>query len=275
MDFFEALHARSHTFVMGVLNVTPDSFSDGGVHFDSDDAAEAGRAMVEAGAAILDVGGESTRPGAAPVTPAQEWARVGPVLERLAGAPISIDTRHASTARRAIDAGALLVNDVSGAADPDMLPLVAERRAAICLMHMRGEPGTMQADPRYGDVVGEVEAYLLERAAAAEDAGIPRARILLDPGIGFGKTLEHNCALLRALPRLAAHGYALLLGVSRKRFLGDLTGRPTRERAHATTAAVTLCAEAGAALVRVHDVGPAVDAVRIAAALRTEVRKCR
>jgi len=260
---------------MGVLNLTPDSFSDGGVHFAPDDAAQAGRAMVEAGAAILDVGGESTRPCAAPVTPEQEWARVAPVLEQLAAAPLSIDTRHASTARRAIDAGALLVNDVSGASDPDMLPLVAERRAGICLMHMRGGPGTMQADPRYGDVVGEVEAYLLERAATAEDAGIPRARILLDPGIGFGKTLEHNCALLNALPRLAAHGYALLLGVSRKRFLGDLTGRPTQERAHATTAAVTLCAEAGAALVRVHDVCPAVDAVRIAAALRTEVRKCR
>ena len=268
---------------MGVLNVTPDSFSDGGVHFasdsspdgDTDDAAQAGRAMVEAGAAIIDVGGESTRPGAAPVTPAEEWSRVGPVLERLAGAPLSIDTRHASTARRAIDAGALLVNDVSGASDPDMLPLVAERRAGICLMHMRGEPGTMQADPRYDDVVGEVEAYLLDRAVAAHAAGIPRDRILLDPGIGFGKRVEHNCALLRALPRLAAHGYALVLGVSRKRFLGDLTGRPTQARAHATTAAVTLCAEAGAALVRVHAVGPALDAVRIAAALRTEVRKCR
>ena len=188
---------------------------------------------------------------------------MGPVLARLAGSPLSIDTRHASTAARALDAGAVLVNDVAGGADPEMLPVVAEARAGICLMHMQGEPGTMQAEPHYEDVVAEVEAYLLERAAAAEAAGIARNRILLDPGIGFGKTLEHNLALLRATTRLASHGFPLLLGVSRKRFLGDLTGRAVDARSHATTAAVALCAAFGAAVVRVHDVAPAFDAVRV------------
>ncbi|MEM8884867.1 MAG: dihydropteroate synthase [Planctomycetota bacterium] len=265
MTFFEALAARPHALVMGILNVTPDSFSDGGVHFDAEAAAASGRRMLADGAAILDVGGESTRPGAAPVTPADEWARVEPVLTALRGSPVSIDTRHAATAARALDLGVELVNDVSGAADPAMLPLVAERGAGICLMHMQGEPGTMQAAPHYDDVVAEVEGYLLARAAAAEQAGVARDRILLDPGIGFGKTLEHNTALLAALPRLAAHGYPLLLGVSRKRFLEALTGRPVEARGDATTAAVTRVAAAGSAVVRVHDVAPAFDAVRIAA----------
>jgi len=245
-----------------VLNVTPDSFSDGGRHLDPEAAAETARSMISAGAAILDVGGESTRPGSAPVSPDEEWKRVAPVLERLAGLPVSIDTRHAATAARALDAGAVLVNDVSGGADPDMIPLVRERGAGLCLMHMRGEPGTMQDAPRYDDVVGEVEAYLLERA----DAAARIEPLLLDPGIGFGKTLAHNLALLAALPRLAAHGHPLLLGVSRKRFLGDLTGHGVGGRGDATVAAVTRCALAGAAVVRVHDVGPAFDAVRIAAA---------
>jgi len=275
MDFFEALATRSHALVMGVVNVTPDSFSDGGVHLDAEVAAGAGRAMIDEGAALLDIGGESTRPGAAPVTADEEWERVAPVLDRLAGLPTSIDTRNATTARRALDTGVILVNDVSGAADPDMLPLVAERGAGICLMHMRGEPGTMQAAPHYADVVGEVEGYLLERAAAARKAGIASDRILLDPGIGFGKTLAHNRALIAALPRLAARGYPLLLGVSRKRFLGELTGRQVHARDDATTAAVTVCAGSGAAVVRVHRVAPAMDAVRIAAALSPESRKCR
>ena len=253
---------------MGVLNVTPDSFSDGGEHFAPETAARAGRRMIEDGAAILDVGGESTRPGATPVAPAEEWERVGPVLARLKGCPLSIDTRNASTARRAIEAGAVLVNDVAGGADPEMLPMVAASPAGICLMHMQGRPGTMQAKPRYDDVVGEVEAYLIERGAAAEAAGIPRERILLDPGIGFGKTLHHNLALLRATTRLASHGYPLLLGVSRKRFLGDLTSREVDARTPATVAAVTLGAYLGAAILRVHDVAPAIDAVRIAEALR-------
>ncbi|MHC4940179.1 MAG: dihydropteroate synthase [Planctomycetota bacterium] len=262
MTFAEALSQRRHALVMGVLNITPDSFSDGGRHFHAGRAVESAQRMIADGAAILDVGGESTRPGATPVAPEDEWNRVGPVIERLAGLPVSVDTRHAATADHALDAGAVLVNDVSGASDPEMIPLVRERGAGICLMHMRGEPGTMQDAPRYDDVVGEVEAYLLERAEAA--AGIDP--ILLDPGIGFGKTLQHNLALLAALPRLAAHGYPLLLGVSRKRMLGDLTGRGVDARGDATTAAVTRCARGGAAVVRVHDVGPAFDAVRIAAA---------
>jgi dihydropteroate synthase len=259
--FFEDLHARRHALVMGVLNITPDSFSDGGTHLDPKTAASAARKMMEQGASIVDIGGESTRPGATPVSREEEWNRVGPVLEQLQGLPISIDTRHASTAEKALDAGAILINDISGGGDPAMLPMVRERGAAICLMHMRGEPGTMQNTPHYDDVVGEVERFLLERAGAAGPGPV-----FLDPGIGFGKTLEHNLALLAALPRFASHGFPLLLGVSRKRVLGDLTGRPTEERGNATIAAVTRCAEAGAAIVRVHDVPSAFDAVRIAAA---------
>ena len=247
---------------MGVLNVTPDSFSDGGAHVDPDVAAKRARTMIAQGAAIIDVGGESTRPGAAPVTPDEEWERVGPVLERLEDVPVSIDTRHAVTAERAIDAGAVLINDVSGGADPAMIPLVRERGVGLCLMHMRGEPGSMQDAPHYDDVVAEIESYLLERAAAAD--GI--APLLLDPGIGFGKTLEHNLALLRALPRLAAHGRPILVGISRKRFLGDLTGRATADRHDATTAAVVRCVLGGARVLRVHDVPAAVDARRIATA---------
>ena len=263
MTFFDSLRNRSHALVMGVLNVTPDSFSDGGTHLDPDAAAQAGRRMLEQGAAILDVGGESTRPGAAAVSPAEEWSRVGPVLERLSGCPISIDTRHAETARRALDSGAELVNDVTGGADPALLAAVAEAAAGICLMHMQGEPGSMQSAPQYRDVVQEVEQFLLDRAAAAEKSGIARERILIDPGIGFGKTLEHNLALLRATTRIASHGYPLLLGVSRKRFLGDLTGRTVDDRDAATVAATTLGASAGAAVVRVHDVAAALDAVRV------------
>jgi len=262
VSFRNALTHRSHALVMGVLNVTPDSFSDGGRHFHAGRAVESAQRMIADGAAILDVGGESTRPGATPVTPNDEWERVGPVLERLSGLPVSIDTRHAATAERALAAGAVLVNDVSGASDPEMLPLIREQGAGVCLMHMLGDPGTMQQAPRYEDVVAEVEAFLLERAAEA--TGIDP--ILLDPGIGFGKTLEHNRALLAALPRLASHGYPLLVGVSRKRFLGDLTGRGVDARGDATTAAVTRCAQDGAAVVRVHDVSAAFDAVRIASA---------
>ncbi len=270
--FLEALRDRSHALVMGVLNVTPDSFSDGGRFEGPADAVAAGRAMAAEGAAILDVGGESTRPGAAPVDPAAELARVLPVVEGLRDLPVSIDTRHASVAKRALHAGAVLVNDVSGGEDPGMLEAVAEAGAGIVLMHMRGDPGSMQDTPRYDDVVGEVEAYLLARSAAAEQAGIARERILLDPGIGFGKTHEHNLALLRSLPRLGGHGYPFLLGVSRKSFLGLVTGRGVADRRDATTAAVTLCATSGAAVVRVHDVGAALDAVKVAAAMQQRDR---
>ena len=264
--FFEQLRGRSHALVMGVLNVTPDSFSDGGRHPDTDAAARAGRAMAEAGAAILDIGGESTRPGAATVDPEKEQRRVLPLLERLRDLPTSIDTRHAVVADAALAAGACLVNDISAGADPDTFGVAARHGAGLALMHMRRDPATMQQEPRYDDVVLEVETYLLERAAAAVAAGVARDRILLDPGIGFGKTLAHNLALLRALPRLAGHGYPLLVGTSRKSFLGLLTGRPVDGRGDATTASVALAAHAGAAVVRVHEVAAGLDAVKIAAA---------
>jgi dihydropteroate synthase len=254
---------------MGVVNATPDSFSDGGALLLPDAAAAAARRMAAEGAAIVDVGGESTRPGAAPVDEAAEVLRVAPVLERLRGEmPLSIDTRRAGVARRALDLGAVLVNDVSAGRDPAMLPLVAERGAGIVLMHMRGEPATMQQAPAYADVVGEVEAFLLARAEAAARAGVPKDRILIDPGIGFGKRLPHNLALLAAVPRLASHGWPVLVGVSRKSFLGELTGRAAGERRDGTTAAVALAAFHGAAVVRVHDVPPARDAVEVARAYR-------
>jgi dihydropteroate synthase len=265
----EARGAGGAALVMGVLNATPDSFSDGGRFRDPGEAAEAARRMAAEGAAIVDVGGESTRPGAAPVDAGTETARVLPVLERLRGElPLSIDTRHASVAERALDLGAVLVNDVTAGGDPAMLPLVAARGAGIVLMHMRGEPLTMQEAPRYRDVVSEVEDFLLSRAEDAAAAGVPRDRILVDPGIGFGKALEHNLALLGALPRLAGHGWPVLVGVSRKRFLGDLTGRAVHERRDATTAAVSLAAFHGAAVVRVHDVPAARDALLVARAFR-------
>lgn len=262
--FLAALRNREHALVMGVLNVTPDSFSDGGRYADADAAAAKGREMAAAGAAIVDVGGESTRPGAEPVTVEEELRRVLPVVERLRGVPVSVDTRHAAVAAAALDAGAGVINDVSSGGDPEMFALAAARGAGLVLMHMRGDPRTMQEAPRYDDVVGEVEAYLLERAAAAERAGVERARILLDPGIGFGKTLWHNLELLRALPRLSSHGYPLLVGASRKSFLGQVTGRPVERRHDATTAAVALSVYLGAAVVRAHDVDAAIDAVRVA-----------
>jgi dihydropteroate synthase len=265
--FLDALAHRSHALVMGVVNVTPDSFSDGGSFLDPEAAAAAARAMAGAGAAIVDVGGESTRPGAAPVSAAEELRRILPVLDRIAGLSVSIDTQKAEVAEAALDRGACVVNDVSAGRDPGMLPLVARRGAGIVLVHMRGEPATMQEDPRYDDVVSEVEAFLLARARAAEASGVPRDRILLDPGIGFGKTLAHNLALLRALPRLGGHGYPVVVGVSRKRFLGALTGREVRERGSATAAAEAIAAHLGAAVLRTHDVKAALDAARIASAI--------
>jgi dihydropteroate synthase len=266
--FFAALGAKE-PLLMGVVNATPDSFSDGGRFEDPDAAAEAARRMAAEGAAIVDVGGESTRPGAAPVDASTELHRVEPVLERLRGElPLSIDTRRVEVARRALELGAVLVNDVSAGADPGMLGLVAGRGAGIVLMHMRGEPATMQRDPRYADVVKEVEDFLLTRAADALAAGVPRGRILIDPGIGFGKRPEHSVALLAALPRLAAHGWPVVVGVSRKSFLGVLTGRDVQARGDGTTAAVALAAFHGAAVLRVHDVPAARDALRVARAWR-------
>jgi dihydropteroate synthase len=257
--------------VMGILNVTPDSFSDGGCFADVPRAVQHGLAMERDGASIIDVGGESTRPGAEPVSERDELARVVPVIEGLRGAglraTISIDTSKAGVAAAALDAGAELVNDVSALrADGDMGALVAARGARCVLMHMRGEPRTMQRDPRYTDVVGEVRAFLEERLGAALDAGIREDRIWLDPGIGFGKTVEHNLVLLRELPRLVELGRPIVIGTSRKSFLGRLTGRDFAGLAAATVATSVLAYERGARVFRVHDVAPTHDALLVAAA---------
>jgi dihydropteroate synthase len=256
--------------LVGVVNITPDSFSDGGRFLDPQDAIAHGRRLAAEGAAIVDVGGESTRPGAEPVSAAAELERVLPVIEGLVadGIAVSVDTSKAEVAREALAAGAVLVNDVTALrGDAGMAAVVAEAGADLCLMHMLGEPRTMQDDPRYDDVVGEVESFLAERAAAAVAAGIARERIALDPGIGFGKTIEHNLALLRALPRLAALG-PLLLGVSRKRFLGAITGRDVAsDRVAASTAAALWCYRGGAHLLRVHDVRATADALAVERAL--------
>jgi dihydropteroate synthase len=256
---------------MGVVNVTPDSFSDGGV-FDDDVAAIAhGRRLAAEGAAIIDVGGESTRPGAAPVPAEQELERVLPVVEGIAGlrlpVQISVDTMKVAVAEAALDAGASYVNDVSAFRhDPDLARLVADRGADCCLMHMLGEPRTMQDDPRYADVVDDVKAFLIERMEAAIAAGVREERIQLDPGIGFGKTLEHNLELLRRLDELAAIGRPLVIGTSRKSFLGRITGRDVTERVHATVATTVIAFERGAQVFRVHDVAATADALAVAAA---------
>jgi dihydropteroate synthase len=257
--------------IMGVVNVTPDSFSDGGTFEDPVAAIAHARRLVSEGAAILDVGGESTRPGAAPVDAAAEIARVVGVVEGIAGlrlpALISIDTMKAPVAAAAIDAGAAYVNDVSAFRhDPEMAGLVADRGVGCCLMHMLGEPRTMQVDPRYDDVVSDVKAFLEARLAYAVAAGIPEERIQLDPGIGFGKTLEHNLALLRRLDEIVAIGRPVVLGTSRKSFLGRLTGREAAERAVATAATTVLGYERGARVFRVHDVAATADALAVVAA---------
>ena len=256
--------------VMGVVNVTPDSFSDGGRYLAHRAAIDHGLAMIEQGAGIVDVGGESTRPGAAAVSAAEELRRVVPVVEALAGrgTEVSIDTSKAAVAGAALAAGATLVNDVTALrADPDLAALTAEHGARCCLMHMRGTPRTMQDDPRYDDVVADVKAFLEERLAFAVDEGIAEDRILLDPGIGFGKTVEHNLALLRRLDEIAALGRPVVVGTSRKSFLGALTGRAVGDRLAGSIASTVLALERGARVFRVHDVAPAVDALTVAAAL--------
>jgi len=254
------LRLSERTHVMGILNVTPDSFSDGGRFFDTDDALKQGISMAEDGADIIDIGGESTRPGAEPVGAAQEISRVVPVIsalrERLDTA-ISIDTTKAEVAAAALDAGADVVNDVSaGRFDPQMLPLVSQRRVPVVLMHMLGEPRTMQQDPRYEDVTKEVKAFLEERARAAQAAGVARDKIVIDPGFGFGKTREHNLELLRNLRRFTDLGYPVLAGTSRKTFIGATLDLPVAERLEGTAATVALAVAGGAAIVRVHDAGP-------------------
>jgi dihydropteroate synthase len=257
--------------VMGVLNVTPDSFSDGGLHASADEAVAHGRRMAGEGAAIIDVGGESTRPGAASVDTAEELARVIPVIEALSRAvavPISVDTSNPDVMRAAAAAGARIINDVRALRAPGALEAAVASRAAVCLMHMQGEPGDMQVAPRYEDVVTEVEEFLAARVEACVAAGIPRERLCIDPGIGFGKRAEHNLALLRRLDVMTRGPIPVAIGVSRKSLIGIITGRATGDRLAGSVALAALCAERGVAIVRAHDVAATVDAVRTGAALR-------
>jgi len=259
--------------IMGILNVTPDSFSDGGRYADAQAVARAATAMVASGADILDIGGESTRPGARALPAGEEIARVVPAIRAIRAAgltvPVSVDTRKAAVAAAALDAGADMVNDVSALGhDPEMAGLVAARGVPLCLMHALGDPETMQRDPRYGDVLVEVFDFLAARLGRAEAAGIPRARIVLDPGIGFGKTVAHNLALIRGLSVLHDLGCALLLGVSRKRFIGTLGGEAEApRRAPGSIAAGLEGLRQGAQILRVHDVAETVQAVRLWQAL--------
>jgi dihydropteroate synthase len=255
---------------MGVLNVTPDSFSDGGRFVDPAVAIEHGRRLIDEGAALVDVGGESTRPGARSVTVDEELARVVPVLEGLRGVPSSIDTSKAEVARRALELGAELVNDVTALrADPALAGVVAEAEAFVCLMHMQGEPRTMQAAPHYDDVVSEVLGFLEERLAYAVECGIREERICIDPGIGFGKTPDHNLELLRRLDELCALGRPVLVGISRKSTLGKVLGDDgaTQGSVAGSLAAAVAAFERGAAMIRAHDVRETVEALTVAAAV--------
>lgn len=252
--------------VMGVLNVTPDSFSDGGRFFQPGSAIDQAATMVEAGVDILDIGGESTRPGAQSVSVQEELDRVLPVLEHLRSrfdVWISVDTSTPELMRAAAAAGADMLNDVRALTRDGALATAAELGLPVCLMHMQGEPATMQQDPRYDDVVNQVAGYLLERRDAAVAAGVDATNILFDPGFGFGKTLEHNLALLRALPHLAESGHPLLAGLSRKSMLGKITGRTVDQRLGASVAAALLAVQRGAHIVRVHDVPDTVDALKV------------
>jgi dihydropteroate synthase len=256
--------------IMGIVNVTPDSFSDGGLFLDADAAVEHGRLLTSEGAHILDIGGESTRPGSDPVPEEEELRRVLPVIEQLASgeARISIDTTKAAVARAALEAGATIVNDVSAFRfDPELPGVVGESGAECCLMHMLGEPRTMQDDPRYDDVVSDVKSFLEERLAFAVEQGVGEERVWLDPGIGFGKTVEHNLELLRRLDELVAIGRPLVIGTSRKSFLGKLAGgRDETHRLPGTIATNVLALERGATVFRVHDVAQNADALHVAAA---------
>ena len=257
--------------VMGILNVTPDSFSDGGRFVARDRALAHARAMVEEGAAIIDVGGESTRPGAEAVPVQQELDRVVPVIEALRAelpAAVSVDTSKPEVMRAAVAAGAGLINDVRALREPGALAAAVDAGVPVCLMHMQGEPRSMQQQPQYTDVVAEVRDFLLERAAACEAAGIPPDRILLDPGFGFGKTVEHNLRLLKHLPVLADTGYVVLAGLSRKSLIGAVLGLPVERRLAPSVALAVLAVWQGARIVRAHDVAATVQAVRMCEAVR-------
>jgi len=260
--------------VMGVLNVTPDSFSDGGQFFDAAKAVERGLRMAADGAAIIDVGGESTRPGSASVSDDEQIKRVVPVIKALCkkiDVPISVDTYKIEVAKAALEAGAGMINDITALSDERMAELAAKHDMPVVLMHMQGTPTTMQVEPKYEDVVSEVLQFLLERARRAEDAGIDRKKIFIDPGIGFGKTLGHNLLLLRNIDKFVTSGYRVLIGTSRKSFIGKLTGREKPgERIFGTAATVALCAVACVSIVRVHDVAEMVDVVKIANKLKIQ-----
>jgi dihydropteroate synthase len=262
--------------VMGVLNVTPDSFADGGTFLELRDATDRVRQMLGEGADIVDIGGESTRPGAAPTPESEELARVIPLLENIRescdarGVPISVDTRKPGVMRAAIGAGASMINDINALRASGAIDAVSEGGAAVCLMHMQGEPETMQQSATYVDVVADVAAFLSERAAASVAAGIGRDRIVLDPGFGFGKTVEHNLALLRRLAEIAELGYPLLAGLSRKSTIGVLTGRDVDDRMAGSVAAALAAVARGAAIVRVHDVRETVDALKVWRAVQVE-----
>jgi dihydropteroate synthase len=258
--------------IMGIVNVTPDSFSDGGENLDPAAARETAYRLIEEGADILDIGGESTRPSAAEVSVAEELGRLLPLLGKLrdAGVPISVDTSKPAVMHAVLAEGASIINDVRALQAPGALEVVARHRCGVVLMHMQGSPRTMQAAPQYDDVVYEVSAFLQARRDALVAAGVTAARVALDPGFGFGKTLAHNLALLANLGRLAALGQPLLVGLSRKSMLGQLTDRPVDRRVHASVAAALLAVERGATIVRVHDVAATRDSLRVLTALRVQ-----
>ncbi len=257
--------------IMGVLNITPDSFSDGGRFFDTDKAIEHGLETAGEGAAIIDIGAESTRPGAEPVSTDEQIRRVIPVIEALikkTDVPISIDTNKSEVAEAALEAGAAMINDITALGDERMGDLAAEQQVPVVLMHMQGTPATMQIEPKYEDVVGEVLQFLLERAQRAEKFGISKERIFIDPGIGFGKTLEHNLELLRNIDKFIATGYRVLVGTSRKSFIGKITGKEKpSDRIFGTAASVALCVAKGVSIVRVHDTAEMNDVVKVVHAI--------
>ena len=265
LDFSESC------LIMGILNVTPDSFSDGGQFFDTQKAIAHGIEMASQGAAIIDIGGESSRPGSEPVSINEEIARVTPVIEALhdkINIPISIDTYNAETAKAALDAGAAMINDITALSDERMGELAAKYEVPVILMHIQGTPATMQKEPKYKDVVREVLEFLLERAKKAEQAGIPKERIFIDPGIGFGKTFEHNIELLRNINKFEETDYRVLVGTSRKAFIGKITGKKNpSERIFGTAATVALCAASGVSISRVHDVTQMSDVIKTTIAL--------
>ncbi len=262
------------TLVMGVLNVTPDSFSDGGEFFDTEKAVERGLQMAAEGAAIIDIGAESTRPGAESVPTDEQIKRVIQVIEALTekiDVPISIDTYNCEVASAALEAGAGMINDITALSDERMAELASQQKVPVVLMHMQGRPATMQIEPKYEDVVSEVRQFLLKRAKRAEQFGIAKERIFIDPGIGFGKTLEHNLLILRNIRQFVATGYRVLVGTSRKSFIGKITGKEKpSDRIFGTAATVALCAAAGVSIVRVHDVAEMVDVVKVANKLKVE-----